>query len=83
MGLGVNINGAKLRYLGASVDGAKPWVHFLKSFRQGHLRKSFEKRAKNKKDGFVVKVKANGVRVPFSVGVAVRSTHKQKAIYCT
>jgi hypothetical protein len=33
-GLGANANDAKLCYLGASVDGAKLWVHFLKSFRQ-------------------------------------------------
>jgi hypothetical protein len=36
-GLGANVNGAKLCYLGASVDGAKPRVHFLKSFRQGRI----------------------------------------------
>jgi hypothetical protein len=36
-GLGVNANGTKLCYLGASVDGAKPWVYFLKSFRQGYI----------------------------------------------
>jgi hypothetical protein len=36
-GLGANANGAKLCYLGASVDGAKPWVYFLKSFRQGYI----------------------------------------------
>jgi hypothetical protein len=36
-GLGVNVNGAKLCYLGASVDGVKPWVHFLKSFRQERI----------------------------------------------
>jgi hypothetical protein len=37
MGFGANVNGVKLCYLSASVDGAKPWVHFLKSFRQGHI----------------------------------------------
>jgi hypothetical protein len=36
-GLGANVNGAKLCYLGASVDDAKPWVYFLKSFRQEHI----------------------------------------------
>jgi hypothetical protein len=36
-GLGANVNGAKLCYLGASVDGAKPWVHFLKSFCQRRI----------------------------------------------
>jgi hypothetical protein len=36
-GLGANVNGAKLCYLGASMDGAKLRVHFLKSFRQGHI----------------------------------------------
>jgi hypothetical protein len=36
-GLDANVNGAKLCYLGASVDGVKPWVHFLKSFRQGRI----------------------------------------------
>jgi hypothetical protein len=30
-------NGVKLCYFGASVDGAKPWVYFLKSFHQGHI----------------------------------------------
>jgi hypothetical protein len=32
MGLGANANGAKLCYLGVSVNGAKSWVHFVKSF---------------------------------------------------
>jgi hypothetical protein len=36
-GLGANVNGAKLCYLGANVDGVKPWVYFLKSFRQEHI----------------------------------------------
>jgi hypothetical protein len=36
-GLGANVNSAKLCYLGGSVDGAKPTVHFLKSFRQGRI----------------------------------------------
>jgi hypothetical protein len=36
-GLGANVNGAKLCYHGASVDSAKPWVYFLKSFRQEHI----------------------------------------------
>jgi hypothetical protein len=36
-GFGVIVNGTKLCYLGASVDGAKPWVHFLKSFRQRRI----------------------------------------------
>jgi hypothetical protein len=36
-GLGANANGAKLYYLGASVDSAKPWVYFSKSFRQGYI----------------------------------------------
>jgi hypothetical protein len=36
-GLGANANGAKLCYLGVSVDGAKLWVHFLKSFHQGYI----------------------------------------------
>jgi hypothetical protein len=35
-GLGANANDTKLCYLGASF-GAKPWVHFLKSFRQRHI----------------------------------------------
>jgi hypothetical protein len=30
--LGANANSAKLCYLGASVDDAKLWVYFLKSF---------------------------------------------------
>jgi hypothetical protein len=36
-GLGANVNGAKLCYFDVSMDGTKPWVHFLKSFRQGHI----------------------------------------------
>jgi hypothetical protein len=36
-GLGANVNSAKLCYLGVSVDDAKPWIHFLKSFHQGHI----------------------------------------------
>jgi hypothetical protein len=36
-GLGANVNGVKLCYLGATVDGAKTWVHFLKSFHQGRI----------------------------------------------
>jgi hypothetical protein len=36
-GLGANVNGTKLCYLDASVDDAKPWVHFLKSFRQRRI----------------------------------------------
>jgi hypothetical protein len=36
-GLGTNANGAKLCYLGASVDSGKPWVYFLKSFRQEYI----------------------------------------------
>jgi hypothetical protein len=36
-GLGANVNGAKLCYLGASVDDAKPWVNFLKSFCQRRI----------------------------------------------
>jgi hypothetical protein len=36
-GLGANVNGAKLCYLGVSVDDAKPWVYFLKSFHQGYI----------------------------------------------
>jgi hypothetical protein len=36
-GLDANVNNTKLCYLGVSMDGAKPWVHFLKSFRQGHI----------------------------------------------
>jgi hypothetical protein len=36
-GLGANANGVKLCYLGASVDDAKPWVHFLKSFHQRYI----------------------------------------------
>jgi hypothetical protein len=36
-GLGANVNGVKLCYLGASVDDVKLWVHFLKSFRQGRI----------------------------------------------
>jgi hypothetical protein len=31
-GLSANVNGAKLCYLGASVNDAELWVHFLKSF---------------------------------------------------
>jgi hypothetical protein len=51
-GLGANANSAKLCYLGASVDGAKPWVHFLKSFRHGIFEKIFQKKGlKNKNDG--------------------------------
>jgi hypothetical protein len=37
MGAWRQANGAKLCYFGASVDGAKPWVYFLKSFHQGHI----------------------------------------------
>jgi hypothetical protein len=49
-GLGANANGAKLCYLGASVDDAKSWVHFLKIFPSGvYLRESFEKRLKKTK----------------------------------
>jgi hypothetical protein len=36
-GLGANVNGAELCYLGVSVDDTKPWIHFLKSFRQGYI----------------------------------------------
>jgi hypothetical protein len=36
-GLGANVNGAKLCYLGASVDDTKLWVYFLKSFRQRRI----------------------------------------------
>jgi hypothetical protein len=36
-GFDANANGAKLCYLGASVDDAKSWVYFLKSFRQGYI----------------------------------------------
>jgi hypothetical protein len=48
--LSANVNGAKLCYLGTSVDGAALGL-FSKIFSSGaYLRKSFEKRAK-KKDG--------------------------------
>jgi hypothetical protein len=36
-GLGANVNGAKLCYLGVSVDDAKPWVYFLKFFHQWYI----------------------------------------------
>jgi hypothetical protein len=36
-GLGANVNGVKLCYLGVNVDGVKPWVYFLKSFWQEHI----------------------------------------------
>jgi hypothetical protein len=52
-GLGANDNGAKLCYLGASVDGAKPWVYFLKYFARSIFERIFRKMAKKtKKTGF-------------------------------
>jgi hypothetical protein len=43
-GLGANVNGAKLCYLGVSVDGAKLWIHFLKSFRQEYILENLSKK---------------------------------------
>jgi hypothetical protein len=47
-GLGANANGAKLCYLGASVDGAKPQVYFLGIFERIFRKKRAKK---TKKDG--------------------------------
>jgi hypothetical protein len=43
-GLGGNVNSAKLCYLGVSVDDAKHWIHFLKSFDQGIFEKNPSKK---------------------------------------
>jgi hypothetical protein len=49
-GLDANVNGAKLCYLDASVDGAKPRVYFLKSFRQRRIWENLSKKGlKSKK----------------------------------